>query len=205
MELVQLIDALTNPACYPFSPKQVEVRQTHISIVFLAGPFAYKIKKPVDMGFLDFSTLAKRRHFCAEEVRLNRRLAPSVYLGVVPVTQTGAGVRMEDTGEPIEWAVKMQRLPESATLLEFLRRGEVDAERAESLGRRVASFHQSAERSPAIAAFGRFEAVARNLRDIYSQSAAQAGQTVSRAVFDRLQVLTEEALARLQPLIDRRA
>src|SRR5438132_9965751 len=155
MELIRLIDALTNPASYPFFPRDVEVRQTHISVVFLAGPFAYKIKKPVGMGFLDFSTLAKRRHFCAEEVRLNRRLAPSVYLGVVPVTQVGAGVRVEDTGEPIEWAVKMQRLPESATLLELLRRGEVDVKRAESLARRVASFNQSAERSRAIAAFGR--------------------------------------------------
>src|SRR5437899_11610419 len=116
MELVQLIDALTNPACYPFSPKQVEVRQTHISIVFLAGPFAYKIKKPVDLGFLDFSTLAKREHFCAAEVRLNRRLAPAVYQGVVPVTADDATLKMEGQGEPVEWAVKMERLPENATL-----------------------------------------------------------------------------------------
>ena len=76
----------------------MEVRQTHISVVFLAGAFVYKIKKPVAPGFLDFTTLEKRLHFCREEVRLNRRLAPDVYLGVVPVVLTPAGVRVEAEG-----------------------------------------------------------------------------------------------------------
>src|SRR5438270_12947607 len=132
MELIRLIDALTNPASYPFFPRDVEVRQTHISVVFLAGPFAYKIKKPVDMGFLDFTTLEKRRHFCAEEVRLNRRLAPAVYHGVVPVTRGGAGLEVEGDGEVIEWAVKMERLPEDATFRERLRRGTLDTEVVEA-------------------------------------------------------------------------
>ena len=94
MELVELIEALADPAAYPArwrggSPP------THISAVFLAGPFVYKVKKPVELGFLDFSTLEKRRHFCEEEVRLNRRLAPEVYLGVVPVTRDARVVRVE--------------------------------------------------------------------------------------------------------------
>src|SRR5690242_13229210 len=103
MDLPQLIDALARPSAYPFAVDAVEVRQTHISAVFLAGPFVYKVKKPVAMGFLDFSTLARRRHFCDEEVRLNRRLAPDVYLGVVPVCATPQGVRVEGEGEVIEW------------------------------------------------------------------------------------------------------
>jgi uncharacterized protein len=76
MELVPLIEALSDAAAYPHPVDKVEVRQTHISVVFLAGPYAYKVKKPINQGFLDFSTLEKRRHFCAEEARLNRRLAP---------------------------------------------------------------------------------------------------------------------------------
>src|SRR5207248_9733677 len=80
------LEQLADPAAYPHPAGPVEVRQTHISAVFLAGPFAYKLKKPVALGFLDFSTPDRRRHFCEEEVRLNRRLAPHVYLGVVPVT-----------------------------------------------------------------------------------------------------------------------
>src|SRR5713226_1506542 len=116
MDLSRLIEGLSEPAAYPLPIANVEVRQTHISVIFLAGPYAYKIKKPVQFGFLDFGTLEKRHHFCEEEVRLNRRLAPEIYLGVVPVTTSGTGLQMEGHGEPVEWAVKMQRLPEEATL-----------------------------------------------------------------------------------------
>ena len=104
MDPVRLLKALTVPAAYPYAVPAIEVRQTHISIVFLAGPYVYKVKKPVDFGFLDFSTLEKRRHFCAEEVRLNRRLAPDVYLGVAPIVETETGLKVEGSGTPVEWA-----------------------------------------------------------------------------------------------------
>src|SRR5579875_243626 len=104
MDLAELIEALSSPAVYPQPVEKVEVRQTHISVVFLAGVHVYKIKKPVNPGFLDFSTLEKRLHFCREEVRLNRRLAPDVYLAVVPVARTADGLKWEAEGEAIEWA-----------------------------------------------------------------------------------------------------
>jgi aminoglycoside phosphotransferase family enzyme/predicted kinase len=204
MEPGVLIDGLRNREAYQFPVADVEVRQTHISVVFLAGAFAYKVKKPVEFGFLDFSTLDKRRHFCEEEVRLNRRLAPDVYLGVVPITREGTRLRVEGTGEVVEWAVKMQRLPDEAALDARLERGEVDANLAGELARRIAAFHRTAARSESIATFGRFEAVARNLRDIYTQSKPQVGTTVSETVFERLQELTEESLTRLRPVIDAR-
>src|SRR5215471_12230772 len=115
MEIAALIEALSGPAAYPFAVGDIDVRQTHISVVFLAGEFAYKIKKPVTLSFLDFGTLEKRRHFCDEEVHLNRRLAPDVYLGVVPVVRAGDRLGFEGAGEIVEWAVKMRRLPEQAT------------------------------------------------------------------------------------------
>jgi aminoglycoside phosphotransferase family enzyme/predicted kinase len=203
IDLTGLIEALSRPAAYPYPADAVEVRQTHISAVFLAGPFAYKVKKPVHLEFVDFSTLATRRHFCDEEVRLNRRLAPKVYLGVVPVVRTADGVRVEAEGEVIEWAVKMRRLPESATLRERLRRGEVRAEEVVALARRIASFHCTAPARETDAAG--FERVAGNLRDIFSQAGPQLGATVSAAVFGRLRDLTENALAALRPLIEARA
>src|SRR3954471_16394866 len=150
MELDTLIAALNDPAAYPHPVDAVEVRQTHISVVFLAGPFAYKIKKTLDMGFLDYSTPERRRHFCEREVSLNRRLAPSVYLGVVPVGREGTTVRMDGPGEAIEWAVKMTRLPEEATLRDRLRREEVGVDRVEALAGRVAAFHAHAEAGPLI-------------------------------------------------------
>ncbi|HLN28549.1 MAG TPA: AAA family ATPase [Gemmataceae bacterium] len=205
MELIDLIQALSEESAYPHPANGIEVRHTHISVVFLAGNFAYKIKKPVDLGFLDFSTLEKRRHFCTEEVRLNRRLAPSVYLGVVPVSRNGTKVEMDGHGEVVEWAVKMERLPEAATLQSRLRRGEVDPELVESLGRKIACFHAHAEAGEHISLFGRFDSVARNARENFDQSAPYVGTTVSRAVDERLRSLTEEALACLRPLIERRA
>jgi aminoglycoside phosphotransferase family enzyme/predicted kinase len=205
MDLVDLIQALTEPSAYPFPVREVEVRHTHISVVFLAGNFAYKIKKPVQLGFLDFSTLEKRQHFCNEEVRLNRRLAPSVYLGVVPVSREGSKVALEGEGEVIEWAVKMERLPESATLQNRLVAGEVVPEMVAALGRKVASFHVQAESGQHISHFGRFDSVARNARENFAQSVSQVGITVSSAVYPRLRTLTEETLNRLLPLIEQRA
>jgi aminoglycoside phosphotransferase family enzyme/predicted kinase len=205
MELARLIDCLSDPAAYPDPVGIVEVRHTHISAVFLAGDYVYKVKKPVNYGFIDFGTLAKRRHYCDEEVRLNRRLAPDVYIGVVPVTCRDSGVELEGNGKVVEWAVKMRRLPDEATLQNLLKRGAVCAEVIERLARRIATFHAQAESGPRIAEYGRFAIVAGNARENFEQSAVHVGTTVSKLVFERAQGLTEESLARHQPLIDRRA
>src|SRR5207302_1508679 len=146
IELAPLIDALSRPSAYPFPVSDVQVVQTHISAVFLAGSFAYKVKKPVNPGFLDFSTLDRRHHFCQEEVRLNRRLAPDVYLGVVPVGRADGGLRFEGPGEVVEWAVKMRRLPAGVTLHERPLAGAVAPDLVEAFARTVADFHR---RSPA--------------------------------------------------------
>jgi uncharacterized protein len=205
MELTQLIAALSEPSAYPQGAEVVEVHQTHVSVVFLAGPYAYKIKKPLNLGYLDYSTLAKRREFCEQEVVLNRRLAPTVYLGVVPVSRDGTAIKMDGSGETIEWAVKMTRLPDEATLRERLGRDEIDSERVAALAHRIAEFHAHAASGPHISAAGRFETVARNARENFEQSTTQVGATVSRTVFERLRRLTEEALAQLRPLIETRA
>ena len=205
MDLAQLIDALSRPGAYPEPVERVEVRQTHISAVFLAGAFAYKIKKPVDLGFLDFTTPEKRRHFCEEEVRLNRRLAPAVYRGVVPVTRSAAGVTLGGDGEVVEWAVQMERLPDEASLLQRVRRGEIDTALVEALAHKLAAFHAAAERGEHVRAFGHFGVVAGNARENFTQAAAQAGVTLSAPVLQRLRDLTDAHLARLRPLIDDRA
>lgn len=200
-----MIDALSRPDAYPHPVDAVTVCQTHISAVFLAGAFAYKIKKPVHFDFADFSTLEKRRFYCDEEVRLNRRLAPAVYLGVLPVTLDGEALKVGGAGEPVEWAVQMQRLPAAVTLHERLRRGAVSVELVETLARRIAAFHRAAPAEPDKAHLGRFEAVTRNIRDIYHQAEPYVGITLSQTVYDRLQALHEAALTRLQPSIEARA
>jgi aminoglycoside phosphotransferase family enzyme/predicted kinase len=122
----------------------VEVYETHISWVFVVGERAYKVKKPVRLPFVDYSTLERRLHFCKEEVRLNRRLAPDVYLGVAPVTSDG---RIRGAGSTVEHAVEMVRLPHHRMLDVLLERGEVGPADVERIADRLASFHARAERA----------------------------------------------------------
>jgi aminoglycoside phosphotransferase family enzyme/predicted kinase len=213
MDLPHLIEALSRPEAYSHPADDLQVRHTHISVVFLAGSLAYK--KPVQLGFVDFSTLQKRRFFCNQEVHLNRRLAPHVYLGVVPVTawdgfeirptHRGDQVRFGGDGPVVEWAVQMQRLPEEATLARRLGRGQVSRDHARALARRLASFHASLTPGTDTHGFGDFPAVARNARENFGEAAPQVGTALSRAVCLRLVALTEQELARLRPLIEKRA
>jgi aminoglycoside phosphotransferase family enzyme/predicted kinase len=205
MELARLIAALSDPSAYRHPVDAVAIRQTHISVVFLAGPYAYKIKKPLVLGFLDYGTLERRHHFCELEVRLNRRLAPTVYRGVVPVTEDGSRVAIGGTGAVVEWAVQMERLPDAATFREQLRRGRIGGAEVAALARRIAAFHAGAETGPAIADCGRFAVVAQNARANFTESAAHVGTTVSQAVFLRLQELMERTLAALEPVLEARA
>jgi uncharacterized protein len=205
MELWELIEGLSVTSAYPQPVDSVEMRQTHISLVFLAGPAAFKIKKPVDLGFLDYSTLERRRHFCDEEIRLNRRLAPSVYLGVVPVTHDGIHIKIDGGGDVVEWAVKMTRLPDSATLGAHLERGSVGPEAVEELARRLASFHAHAKGGATVALGGSFEAIARNTLENFEQAADQEGETLSKSTHRRLKALTETTLVDLRGIIAGRA
>jgi aminoglycoside phosphotransferase family enzyme/predicted kinase len=201
MQLDALLALLARPAAFPPPATDLRVCHTHISVVFLTDCFAYKIKKPVNLGFLDFSTLEQRRYFCEEEVRLNRRLAPDVYLGVVPVTEAG----VEGAGEPIEWAVKMVRLSDEATLERRLKHGAVDDAVLGRLAGRLAEFHRHAESTPRVHAFGAFEVVAGNARENLEHVRPLVGTTLSAAVWERLVHLTDRVLSELQPLIGGRA
>jgi aminoglycoside phosphotransferase family enzyme/predicted kinase len=204
MDLPKLLRALSDPAAYP-QPGPVEVRQTHISAVFLVGDTAYKIRKPVNLGFVDFTTIDKRKHDCDEEVRLNRRLAPSVYRGVVPITIEDGRAKVGGSGEPVEWAVEMVRLPDEATLKERLARDEVTIAQIENVARHIAEFHRTAERGEHVSRYGRFDVVASNARENFTHTASHVGVTVARPVYDCCREQTERALIDLKPLIESRA
>ncbi|HKB05479.1 MAG TPA: AAA family ATPase [Gemmataceae bacterium] len=204
MDLPELLTALSDPAAYP-RPAQVDVRQTHLSAVFLVGDTVYKVRKPVNLGFVDFTTLEKRKRDCDEEVRLNRRLAPSVYRGAVPITRGGGRVKVGGSGEPIEWAVEMVRLPDEATLKERLARDEVTVPQIENIARRIAEFHRAAQRGEHVSRYGRFDVVAGNARENFIQTAGHVGLTVRRPVYDRCRELTERVLTDLKDVIEARA
>src|SRR5713226_448674 len=147
--LPPLLTALAQPECYPHHPAQVEVVQTHISAVFLAGDVVYKLKKPVRFSFLDYSTLALRQHYCQEEVRLNRRLAPTVYLGVVPVLSTGNAYTVDEVSSMpdarvVDYLVKMRRLPDERRLDSLVAAARVTKEGIHALAKRLVQFHKTA-------------------------------------------------------------
>jgi uncharacterized protein len=133
---------LLKPAAYSWDPPGVELIETHISWVFLAGDYVLKVKRPVDFGFVDFTSLERRHHFCQEEVRLNRRLTADVYLGVVPIVRIGDGFRVDGDGEPVEWGTLMRRLPADRMLDVLLTSGGAPDRLAELLAERLLPFHR---------------------------------------------------------------
>lgn len=166
-----LIAALRDPACYPHAVEKVDIVQTHISWIVLTGSFAYKIKKPVDLGFLDFTTLAARKRFCETELALNRRFAPALYEAVVGI---GGGVdhpRVGGGGEVIEYAVRMREFPQSALASRLLANRELSGAHIDALAARIAAFHAQAGVAAAGSAYGAAEAVIGAARENFAQLA----------------------------------
>jgi hypothetical protein len=156
----RFLPAMREPACYPHPADPVELIETHISWVFLAGDYAYKVKKPVALGFLDFSTLEARRFYCEEELRLNRRTAPGLYLAVVPIAEGPGGPRVGGPGKPIEYALRMRRFPQEALADAMARRGELGAAQADAIAAVVAAFHAGIPAAARDAQYGSPERVA---------------------------------------------
>ncbi|MBX3448499.1 MAG: AAA family ATPase [Planctomycetaceae bacterium] len=152
--MTPLIQGLMKPAAYDHAVSSPQLLETHISWVILTGEYAYKLKKPVDFGFVDFTTLARRKHFCEEEVRLNRRLAPDLYVDVVPIHGSPESPRLQGQGEPIEYAVRMRQFPQEDLLPDALGRQSVSAEALERFARKIATFHARASRATATDPYG---------------------------------------------------
>ena len=183
--------ALHDTRCYPHEVGAVERIETHISTVLLAGAFAYKIKKPVALGFLDFSTLALRRHFCEEELRLNRRLAPELYLDVVAIVGDPATPRivaMDDPGAPdaIEFAVRMRRFEQSELLDRMLATGELRPQHVDALAKSVAEFHASVA-GAAAEGYGSAKSISNPMRQNFTQIRPLLATAVEGAELDALE------------------
>ncbi len=198
------IEGLLSPDAYSHDVDAVELRQTHISYLLFAGDFVYKVKKPLDLGFLDFSTLDKRHHFCVEELRLNRRLCQRTYLDVVNIVAADGTYRADAEGDVVDYAVKMRRLPDGGMMTPMLERGGVDAAQMRDLGRRIAAFHGESERGPEIDALSGLETVATNWRENFEQTESNIGRTVTRAQFDETKRYVDATLEREAALFEQR-
>lgn len=199
-----LIAALQNPALYDHPVTDFQVHETHISWVILTGEFAYKIKKPMDFGFLDFSTLERRRHFCEEEVRLNRRLADKLYLEVVPITGSAEQPTLGGPGEAFEYAIRMRQFDQSDLLDVRQENSRLDDGLLTSLAHQVADFHKHI---PAVAddvPLGTPEAVYAGMQENFDQIRPLIDDPQLLAQLDQLEGWTESTFSRQQALIEQR-
>jgi len=137
----KIVEELKKPSSYPYKVKTTDFVETHISWIYLAGDYVYKVKRPVEFSFLDFSTLEKRKEHCENELELNRRLVRDMYLDVVPIVKEGKDYCFEGEGTPIEYAVKMKRMPEEKRMDLLLEKGEVSRADVENIAVRIAKFH----------------------------------------------------------------
>ena len=201
---------LTDPSCYEHAVAQVQLIETHISWVLLTGEVAYKIKKPLDLGFLDFSTLARRKQACAEEVRLNRRLAAEFYLGVAAITGSPEaphinGLTVDSHSEPIEYAVQMRQFPPDATLDRLDERGGLGTEQIDQLAARLAQFHLTeCARASAASPWGEPDNICRPVAENFQLLFAQLRDTAEVRRLTALQSWSSAEHERLAPLMRER-
>jgi len=194
----RLIEALRDPARYPSPAGSVEVIETHISWVLLAGDYAYKIKKPVRLAFLDFSTLAARRRFCEEELRLNRRTAPDLYLDVLPIRCQADGTPViGGEGETVEYALRMRRFPADALAERMARAGALGPAQIDAIGAAIAAFHADAPRADAAGGYGTAEQIIAPALGNFDQIAGLAVAAGEAAALARLRAWTADEGARL--------
>lgn len=180
----QIAISLLNPSFYPHAPYEVELIQTHISLIFLAGDYVYKVKKAVNFGFLDFTSLDRRKRYCQEELRLNRRLAPDTYLEVLPINEDDQGLlSLGGPGKTVEYTLKMRRLPAQGMLKVLLQQG-LDPAVMDSLAERIVLFHQQAATGGEIDRNGSLATVRFNQEENFRQTESYIDVTIPRWQFE---------------------
>jgi aminoglycoside phosphotransferase family enzyme/predicted kinase len=189
----RLISFLETPASYPHGPPEVRSTQTHISWVFIAPPFVFKVKKAVNLGFLDFSTLEKRRHFCQRELELNRRLCPSVYLDIVPIYKSASGFSFKAEGEVAEYSVRMRQLPDGWFLSELLAKGLVGKKEINRVISSLHRFYESEKPSREIEEWGMPEKLKVSTDENFTQVESFVGKTITPAAFEAIRHFTSSS------------
>jgi len=202
--LPSTVGALLKSQAYPHKPQKIELVQTQMSLILLTGEYVYKIKKPVNLGYLDYTTLEKRHFFCHQELELNRRLCPDAYLAVVPIVEEKGELRIEGRGEAIEYAVKMKQLPQDRMMDVLLPRGQVTQEMVARVAERLVGFHQKAETNQKIAAFGRLDVIRQNTDENFAQTEKYIGTSITAEQYQHIKNYTNNFVGSNASLFDKR-
>lgn len=204
MDHATIVESMKDPAFYPHAVEEVEFLQTHISSVFLTGNLVYKLKKPMDFGFLDFSTLELRQENCERELALNRRLAPDIYLRVEPVTRGEEGPELNGPGPVVDWVVVMKQLDENLLGPNVLARGELTGEKIESVVDTLVPFYRAAKTGPGVDEFGSIATVKFNTDENFEQTADFVDLAIPRAAYEELKGFTNRFYVEREELFRRR-
>ncbi|WGV26171.1 AAA family ATPase [Halotia branconii] len=203
--LPALIKQMLQPRFYPHAVTEpIQLVQTHISYVLLTGDYAYKLKKPANFGFLDFSTLEKRQHFCQEELSLNQRGAAELYLEVLPITQVGEQYHLGGTGETVEYVLKMRQFPQESLFSQLFEQGKLNETHLEELGRVVAQYHAKTATNDYIRSFGEVPQIRAAFDENYEQTEKYIGGPQTQVQFDETKAYTERFFAERQELFQSR-
>ncbi|WP_268799531.1 bifunctional aminoglycoside phosphotransferase/ATP-binding protein [Pseudomonas huanghezhanensis] len=199
-----LIAALQNPALFPHPVEHFQVIETHISWVLLTGAYVYKMKKPVNFGFLDFTSLPAREHFCNEELRLNQRLTQDLYLEVLPITGSVEAPQIGGTGEAIEYVLKMRQFPQDGLLSTLQANGELTTAQIDEMARQIAEFHLHAPRVPVDHPLGTPDAVMAPVTQNFEQISPFLTEKTDIIQLEALQAWADASFERLKPLLEER-
>jgi aminoglycoside phosphotransferase family enzyme len=192
LDTPSLQKVLLNPEIYPDHPRTIKFIETHISLLFLTGNHVYKVKKPVDFGFLDFTSLEKRKFFCEQEVKLNRRLSPDIYLGVVKITKEGNQILLDGKGELVEYAVKMKQIPEEFLMDKLLEKKQVTSKMIEGVSGKLVNFYFAAETNDRIKSFAKPERVKQDTDENFEQTEKYIEVTIPREVYEEVKNRTND-------------
>ncbi len=201
--IIDIVEALKNPEAYDEEVEKVEVKQTHISWVFLTGKYAYKVKKPVNFGFLDFTTLEKRKFYCEEEIRVNKPLCGDMYIEVVPINKN-KGIKIKGEGETIEYAVKMKEFPQEKIMSFMLKKNEVKNEHIVEIARLLAEFHEKAKTGKGIDEYGSLKQVKFNWIQNFDQTREFKNIVFKKEKFDFIENKIMNFMLNNQRLFERR-
>jgi aminoglycoside phosphotransferase family enzyme len=202
--LLPIVRALLESQAYPHKPQKIELVQTQMSFIFLTGEYVYKIKKSVNLGYLDYTTLEKRHFFCHQELELNRRLCPGAYLAVVQVVEEKGRFRVEEQDKAIEYAVKMKQLPQGRMMDVLLPRGQVTQEMIAKVAEKLVSFHQKAETNQKIAAFGKLDVIRQNTDENFAQTEKYIGISITAEEYQHIKNYTDNFIDSNTSLFDKR-
>jgi hypothetical protein len=203
--MIQPAEALRHSEAYPHPVSaEITVVETHISWIFLTGEFAYKLKKPVNLGFLDFSTLERRKHFCHEELRLNRRLCPELYLDVLPVTESEGKLRIGGEGEAVDYVIRMAQFDRNFELDRLLRNNELTASQIDEAAAMIAAFHAETPRADPAATFGTPEVILRPMLENLDLTEEVARTIEERSDIEKLRHWTLAEHRRLSGVVRER-